>query len=433
MELVDGDPRSPRCCAGPTSAHAARSAHLAAQVAAALGYAHRTRRRPPRRQAGQHPHHLRRPRQGHRLRHRSGRSPPRTTSPRTARSWAPRPTSRPSRPRAPRVDGRSDLYSLGIVLFEMLAGRPPFTGDSPVAVASKHVPRAAPPPGVFNADHPRRRLEAVTMKAIAKRPEDRYQHAGELRDDLLRYVNGEPVLAPDPEAAHRNEVDATTTMDAINRTQAVPIFSGPRTDLVRKRKRRALEPVADRADLPARRRPRRRRCLPRHPLEQVGLAHRPERGRSAPQLGEDPAAGRRPGAGHRDSGRLEPAQGPGALDQPGMGMAVSKGATVDLSPSRTAPGRSRWSCPRWWAKLVGDARSSLQSAGFQVQVQVSNVTPTARNPAPARSLPDPGGQRQGAKGSTVTLTVVGTPGQSRAQPRRPALPRPPPACSARPG
>ena len=119
----------------------------------------------------------------------------------------------------------------------MLVGRPPFTGDSPVAVASKHVREVAPMPRVFLATIPVG-IEAVTMKAMAKRPDDRYQTAEELREDLLRYVNGEPVLAPDPEAAMINEVEATSTMAAINRTQAVPIFTGPRTDLVRKRRRR---------------------------------------------------------------------------------------------------------------------------------------------------------------------------------------------------
>jgi serine/threonine-protein kinase len=101
----------------------------------------------------------------------------------------------PEQARGEHVDARSDLYSAGCLLYELLLGRPPFNGDSPVAVAYQHVREDPVPPSQVDdaLDAP---LDAVVLKAMAKAPGNRYQTAAQMREDLLRAAAGEPVQAP---------------------------------------------------------------------------------------------------------------------------------------------------------------------------------------------------------------------------------------------
>ena len=103
----------------------------------------------------------------------------------------------PEQARGERVDSRSDLYSTGCLLYELLTGRPPFTGDSPVAIAYQHVRENPVPPSRVDPDVPAW-ADAIVLKAMAKAPADRYQTAGDMRADLQRAASGMPVAAAPP-------------------------------------------------------------------------------------------------------------------------------------------------------------------------------------------------------------------------------------------
>ena len=121
----------------------------------------------------------------------------------------------PEQARGDHVDARSDLYSTGCLLFELVSGVPPFTGDSPVAVAYQHVREEPEPPSAFDGTLPPE-VDAVVLKAMEKDPAGRYQSAADMREDLLRARAGQAVVAP-------------AVVETVSTTAApVPVLTDPR-------------------------------------------------------------------------------------------------------------------------------------------------------------------------------------------------------------
>ncbi|HTA02048.1 MAG TPA: Stk1 family PASTA domain-containing Ser/Thr kinase [Streptosporangiaceae bacterium] len=131
----------------------------------------------------------------------------------------------PEQARGERVDARSDLYSTGCLLYELLTGRPPFTGDSPVAIAYQHVKEDPVPPSQVDREVPGW-ADAIVLKAMQKDPGDRYQSAGEMRNDIQRALSGAPVAAPmlaDGYGAGTRRMGSTATQVA-GRTAGIPPY-----------------------------------------------------------------------------------------------------------------------------------------------------------------------------------------------------------------
>jgi beta-lactam-binding protein with PASTA domain/predicted Ser/Thr protein kinase len=117
------------------------------------------------------------------------------------------------------VDPRTDVYSLGVVLYEMVAARPPFTGDNPVSIAYQHVREEPVPPSVHNPDVPPV-FDAIVAKAMAKNRANRYSSAEDLRADLVRFNRGQAVEAQPLAAAAGAAVAATGVMTSDGRARA---------------------------------------------------------------------------------------------------------------------------------------------------------------------------------------------------------------------
>lgn len=131
----------------------------------------------------------------------------------------------PEQARGDVVDARSDLYSTGVLFFELLTGRPPFTGDSPVAIAYQHVSEAPVRPSQVDPRVPPA-ADAITMKALAKSPAARYQSAAEFAADLRRAARGVPVSAAESAGRARGVTTRRTGTAGIDERGTMSAGSG---------------------------------------------------------------------------------------------------------------------------------------------------------------------------------------------------------------
>ncbi len=134
----------------------------------------------------------------------------------------------PEQARGETVDSRSDVYSTGCLLYELLTGRPPFVGESPVSVAYQHVREQAPPPSTLDPELSPE-IDAIVMKSLTKDVEQRYQSASAMRADIERCLAGQPVVAP---------AVPVDTGELPPAEDATSIFTGMPDDEERERKRR---------------------------------------------------------------------------------------------------------------------------------------------------------------------------------------------------
>ncbi|RPE42416.1 serine/threonine protein kinase [Streptomyces sp. Ag109_O5-1] len=322
----------------------------------------------------------------------------------------------PEQAKGEQVDARSDLYSTGCLLYELLTVRPPFVGDSPVAVAYQHVREEPQPPSVFDPEITPE-MDAIVLRALVKDPNYRYQSADEMRADIEACLDGQPVAAtaamgsvgyggyPDDQAttALRADAGATTMLPPMN-----PDDGGYGYD-----------------DRPDRRRQQKKSNTSTILLVVAGilvLVGSVLIGKwvVSGNGGDKPfAAPNFVGSTYSDAQKMavnsglklaaptrktcaDQPKGSVCSQDPAPNSNVKKGDTISLVVSTGAP---KVAVDNVIGKSIDDATTQLENKGFKVKV--TKTVSTQTEGTVLSQNPDPGTEKE--KGSTVTLEVAKAP------------------------
>ncbi|WP_405479776.1 Stk1 family PASTA domain-containing Ser/Thr kinase [Streptomyces sp. NBC_00009] len=325
----------------------------------------------------------------------------------------------PEQAKGEQVDARSDLYSTGCLLYELLTVRPPFVGDSPVAVAYQHVREEPQPPSVFDSEITPE-MDAIVLKALTKDPDYRYQSADEMRADIEACLDGQPVAA----TAGMGAVGYGGHPDDQQTAMLHPQNGGGQTSM--------LPPVnPDDGGYGYDDRPDRRRqsqgknrtstillvlagvlvlvgaiLIGKFFMDGSGGSNAPF---AAPKFVGKTVPEARLAAKNRnlklDDSKKEPCEkfpkGQICSQSPAAGADVNKGDTITVTVSTGAP---KVAVPNVIDRQVDEATAKLEGDGYQFVVETETKESSAEPGTVLDQDPRPGKEVQ--KGSTVTLTVA---------------------------
>ncbi|MER7837265.1 Stk1 family PASTA domain-containing Ser/Thr kinase [Streptomyces sp. NPDC096040] len=321
----------------------------------------------------------------------------------------------PEQAKGEQVDARSDLYSTGCLLYELLTVRPPFVGDSPVAVAYQHVREEPQPPSVFDPEITPE-MDAIVLRALVKDPNYRYQSADEMRADIEACLDGQPVAAtaamgsvgygyPDDQqtTALRSDAGATTMLPPMNPDDGGYGYD-ERPDRRRQQKKSNTSTIllvvagilvlvgsiligkwvvsGNGADKPF--------AAPNF----VGSTYADAR-----KMADN--SGLKLGTPTRKACNNAP-KGSVCSQDPTAGSNVNKGDTINLVVSTGAP---KVSVPSVIGLSLSDAKSKLEGDDYKFVVKTETRTTSTEDPNTVLDQ-NPIGGKEVQKGSTITLTVA---------------------------
>ncbi|MGH3244248.1 MAG: Stk1 family PASTA domain-containing Ser/Thr kinase [Spirillospora sp.] len=326
----------------------------------------------------------------------------------------------PEQARGERVDARSDIYSTGCVLYELLTGKPPFTGDSPVAIAYQHVREEPVPPSQVDPQIPQW-ADAVVLKAMAKEADNRYQNATEFRQEIQRVLQGQPVAST-----------AASTMLMGSQPQGTQVMSGypgggpARTQVRRPPDDYGLPPARYDDDMPDRGGAGKKAALwvglavlfiggaaligwmlsgGGGGTEQVAIPQSIVNTSQSDASAELTKLGFKMGESKTDYSD-EVKKGFVITSDPRPGAEAAKGATVTLTVSKGKKPPTEIEVPDVAGKPYTAAKNILEEKGFEVNKRVESSDTVPRNSVVST---DPAGGTKAPKGSSVNVVVSNGP------------------------